>query len=259
MNTTTLSAKTLKNEMVSVENTENKQWYTIEELAKLCGFTTETLKYGEMNLNAIMKKMSINIEVNTHLGGYHNTQKFYSENVLKALKQYQIRNSTPNTLKEKGIAIQGNVSFTINETIEKLMDNPETLNLILQKSLERNQKLGIENKQLKEIISEQKPKVDVYNRIADGKGCFTMNQAAKALKLPYGNVTLFRKLREMQLLNNDNSPKQEQTNNGNFRVVVKFVNNEVGNKSITLVTTKGLVYLSKRFNTEIDENVKTDA
>ena len=32
-------------------------------------------------------------------------------------------------------------------------------------------------------------------RIENGKGCFTMNQTAKALKLPYGNITLFQKLR----------------------------------------------------------------
>lgn len=31
------------------------------------------------------------------------------------------------------------------------------------------------------------------NRIADGRGCFTVNQAAKALKLPYGNKTLFKR------------------------------------------------------------------
>ena len=54
------------------------------------------------------------------------------------------------------------------------------------------------------------------NRISDGSGCFSMNQTAKALKLPYGN------------------------------------------KIVTLVTGKGLVYLAGLFNTEIDESVKAD-
>jgi phage antirepressor YoqD-like protein len=76
--------------------------------------------------------------------------------------------------------------------------------------------------------------------------------------LPYGNIKLFEKLRAMQILNLDNSPKQEHINNGNFKVVVKFINEKVGNKSVTLTTSKGLVYLAKKFNTEIDKNVLPD-
>ena len=95
-------------------------------------------------------------------------------------------------------------------------------------------------------------------RIANGNGCFSMNQAAKALKLPYGNIKLFEKLRNDNLLNSDNSPRQEQVNAGHFKTVVKFVNEKVGNKSVTLVTGKGLVYLAKRFNTEIDTSIQPD-
>ena len=236
---------------------ENQKWYTIQDLAELCGFASGNALLANPHTNELLNQF--NNSQNIKLGGYHNTRKFYSENVLKALKQYQVKNSVPNALKEKEIAITGNVSFTVNETIDRLMDNPETLNLMLQKSIERNQKLGIENKQLKEIISEQKPKVDVYNRIADGRGCFTVNQAAKALKLPYGNKTLFKKLKELGILNQDNSPNQSQTNSGNFKVVVKFINDDVGNKNVTLITSKGLVYLAKKFNTTIDETVKADA
>lgn len=96
------------------------------------------------------------------------------------------------------------------------------------------------------------------NRIADGRGCFSMSQAAKALKLPYGNITLYKKLRTAGILNSDNSPAQEQANSGNFKVVVKFVSDKVGNKPVTLVTSKGLVYLSKRLNAKIDKSVKPD-
>jgi phage antirepressor YoqD-like protein len=97
------------------------------------------------------------------------------------------------------------------------------------------------------------------NRIADGKGCYTVNQAAKALKLPYGNKTLFQNLRTLQVLNQDNSPKQEQINSGHFKVIVKHINDEIGSKPVTLVTGKGLVYLAKKFNAEIDESIQPDA
>lgn len=133
----------------------------------------------------------------------------------------------------------------------------------LQKRLDAYKDMRIaelqkENMQQKQQLAEQKPKVIAFDRIADGKGCFTVNQAAKALKLPYGNITLYKNLRAANVLNSDNSPKQEQVNSGNFKVVVKFINDKIGNKPVTLVTSKGLVYLAKKFNTTIDETVKAD-
>lgn len=233
------------------QKVQDGHWYTLEELCNETGL-------GKDRLNHLLPEICNQLQNSFKQGGYHNSQKFYSESVLKALKQYQMRNSAPNALKDKQTAMLTNVGFTVNETIEKLMDNPETLNLMLQKSLERNQRLGIENRQLKEIVSEMKPKAVAFDRIADGRGCFSMNQAAKALKLPYGNITLYKKLRAAGILNNDNSPNQKQIKNGNFKVVVKIINEKVGNRAVTLVTSKGIVYLAKKLDAIIDENVKAD-
>ena len=43
------------------------------------------------------------------------------------------------------------------------------------------------------------------------------------------------------------------------RNVVKHINDKIGNKPVTLTTSKGLVYLAKKFNTTIDESVQADA
>ncbi len=99
----------------------------------------------------------------------------------------------------------------------------------------------------------------VVSQIADGSGCYTMNQAAKALKLPYGNIKFYERLRADGVLNGDNAPRQEQVNNGNFKVVVKHINEKVGSKPVTLVTGKGLVYLERRIGTGIDGSVQPDA
>lgn len=107
----------------------------------------------------------------------------------------------------------------------------------------------------KKVIAEQKKVIDT---IEGGKGCYSMNQTAKALKLPYGNITLYKVLRELNILNEDNTPKQNQIKNGNFKVVVKHINDKIGNKIVTLTTSKGIVYLAKKFNTEIDKSVKAD-
>ena len=109
---------------------------------------------------------------------------------------------------------------------------------------------------LKAKNAEQKAIID---RIENGKGCYSINQTAKALKLPYGNIKLFEVLRNEGILNSDNSPRQEQINAGHFKVVVKFVNDTVGHKPVTLTTGKGLVYLARRFNTDIDASVIADA
>ena len=119
--------------------------------------------------------------------------------------------------------------------------------------------MAYQDQKIRELQRRAEVAEKSLNRIADGTGCFSMNQTAKALKLPYGNIKLYERLRGEGILNADNSPKQEQVNAGHFKVVVKFVNEKIGNKPVTLTTGRGLVYLSKRFNTQIDESVKADA
>jgi len=118
--------------------------------------------------------------------------------------------------------------------------------------------LQVANRTLEQAMKRAAIAESVVNRIADGSGCFFMNQTAKALKLPYGNIKLYERLRNEGILNADNTPKQEQINAGHFKVVVKFVNDKVGNKPVTLTTGKGIVYLAKKFNTTIDESVQPD-
>lgn len=187
------SGQSLQN-LMTVESVE--KWYTIQDLAELCGFSVDTLKYGEVNLNAIMEKMSINIEVNTRLGGYHNTQKFYSENVLKALKEYQIKNGVSNATKDKETAIQGNVSFiqnqTVKQTINNLLDNPQTLELLLAESLERQKSLQIENKMMKDLITEQKPKVEYVDAYCDSENLEEIGHLGKVTKI--GEIKIFKTL-----------------------------------------------------------------
>lgn len=110
--------------------------------------------------------------------------------------------------------------------------------------------------------AEYKARMEVaekaLDRIESAPGCFTMSQTAKALKLPYGRTMLFRTLRNMRLLNDRNEPYQDQVNADHFKVVSK-VCADGKNHLVPLVTGKGLVFLAKRFNTEIDKSVKADA
>ena len=110
---------------------EENEWYTIEELAALCGYDARTLKHSENNLASIADKMSLNLEVNTRMGGYHNTQKFYSEKVLKALKEYQLKNSVPNAVKDKETVSEK--TMTTKELAETLGVDVDTVNITVNR------------------------------------------------------------------------------------------------------------------------------
>ena len=234
--------------MTKLSKDTSKKWYTIEELAELSGLSLETLRKG----NSPLTKLSIDFKVDTQLGGYHNTQKFYSENVLKALKEYQIKNGVVNAVKNKETAISGNLSFVEHETVGKAIDyllaNPQTVQLLLQKSLQKNEILTLENKHLKELIEEQQPKIDFYDRAMSADGTYSMAETAKVLKLGYGNVTLFKKLKALGILDKNNVALQEYVNRGYFTVITKplLIGDSTLNKTVTRVTSKGMEYIAKR-------------
>lgn len=188
--------------------------------------------------------------------------KVILENAKKCLPNKKIENGKPTYWNKVEVTIlieqmkNSNPNQHTFTGAVKAVSTDLTPALKLKKALDLAQEAYEEELQI--IRARAELAESVVNRIADGKGCYTMNQTAKALKLPYGNIKLFEKLRAMQILNLDNSPKQEQINNGNFKVVVKFINEKVGNKPVTLTTSKGLVYLAKKLNTEIDESVLPD-
>ena len=156
-------------------------WYTLAQMAELCGYASANALLANPNTNVLLNQFNNSDDI--HLGGYHNTQKFYSENVLKALKQYQLRNSAPNAVKNKEAAITGNISViqheTVKQTIDKLLDNPDTLQMLLTESLARNKALGMENKRLNEIISEQKPKVEWFDNVANSENLTEIGTVGK--------------------------------------------------------------------------------
>jgi phage antirepressor YoqD-like protein/biotin operon repressor len=205
---------------------------TVKELAKDLNVAESTIKNNINELRQVLGEVKKNNQ-----GGYLLTEK------QATLIKLKLRDR--NNLKD-------------NSVISQIGNDLEFFALL--KKREEEQKLldAYRDKRIEELTVRAELAESVVNRIADGKGCYTINQTAKALKLPYGNIKLFEKLRAMQILNLDNSPKQEHINNGNFKVVVKFINEKVGNKSVTLTTSKGLVYLAKKFNTEIDKNVLPD-
>lgn len=64
---------------------EESNWYSLEELSKMTGYTPDYI------CKEVFLSMGKIPQVHSKLGGYHNTQKFYDEYVLKAIKVYQLK------------------------------------------------------------------------------------------------------------------------------------------------------------------------
>ena len=237
--------------------TEQK-WYSLEELAELTGFSLNTLRKGNGPMVKLRDDFGIDFRVESkivNIGGHQNVSK-YSENVLKALKRYQLGNSVPNALRNKEAAITGNVSViqheTVKETIDKLLDNPDTLQMLLTESLARNKALGLENKRLNEIISEQKPKVEWFDSVASSENLTEIGTVGKMVGM--GARKIFALLKGDRII-------QEKYSDG-VRYYIPYSNYDryfasiptpfaVGDRTFTrnklMFNQKGVIWATKKY------------
>lgn len=109
--------------------------------------------------------------------------------------------------------------------------------------------VALEKAPLVQIIEEQKPKVEFYDQVAETTTSFDMKEVSAMLKLSYGRNTLFRKLREANVLMEDNLPYRSHINNGYFIVVeTKWMNPKTDQATATFqtrITQRGLDWLQK--------------
>lgn len=106
-----------------------------------------------------------------------------------------------------------------------------------------------ENIQLKEKALLDKPKVEFYDEVADGTGSFDMIAISAMLKLAYGRITLFKKLREAGVLMDDNMPYRKFIDLGYFTIVeTKWLNQKTQQTNVTFqtrFTQRGFDWLQK--------------
>lgn len=91
---------------------------------------------------------------------------------------------------------------------------------------------------------EQQPKVEFAETItSDEHSTFDMAHVAQELKLPYGKIILFRHLRILQILKDDNTPYQKYVDMGYFKIYP--VSTSVGVKLTTKATQKGIDFIGR--------------
>ena len=154
----------------------------------------------------------------------------------------------------KEIRINGGYIYTdINDDESTIMAKALLIaNKTIEKHREKIKNLQNENEKKQEIITEQKPKVDYYDKVTSSKKAISMSEVAKLLKFknktnkrPIGRNILFGILRGNNLLNKYNQLYQKYVNAGYFEVKQSY-NNYTGEPIyITLVTSKGIEYIIK--------------
>lgn len=109
--------------------------------------------------------------------------------------------------------------------------------------------LRAKNEAQEKQLSEQKPKVDFYDRVTESSDCIDIGQCAKILNVHgIGRNKLFEILRQKKILNEHNQPYQKYVDCGYFRIIETSFNLPDGTQKINLKTVvfqKGLDFIRK--------------
>lgn len=209
---------------------ESKKTMTTKELAESLGVDKSTITRTLENMPELVAQLQ-QVKINGK-EGYIFTQA--QATAIKVALQ-----------NKSHIAKNGYNTLTITNDFEML---------VLQQRLTEYQsrriaELQAENERQKQQITEQKPKVEGYNRIADSSGLKTIKEVADILG--YGEKEYFALLRGYGILFKDNGtnlPKREYINSGYF--VVKEQPYERNGQSYLYtriyVTAKGMMWLEKK-------------
>ena len=117
-------------------------------------------------------------------------------------------------------------------------------------SIEKIEKLQLENKEQAQQLIEQAPKIEFYNDVTGSETTAEIGTVAKILGFKnVGRNMLFDILRKQGILKSDNIPYQKYVDNGYFRVIESkwndYITGDVKISFKTVVYQKGIEYIAK--------------
>lgn len=143
------------------------------------------------------------------------------------------------------------VRFKLIEKATKPREYTQKELLLMQlESIEKIEKLQLENKQQAQQLIEQAPKVEFYNDVTGSETTAEIGTVAKILGFKnVGRNILFDILRKQGILKADNIPYQKYVDNGYFRVIESkwndYITGDVKISFKTVVYQKGIEYIAK--------------
>lgn len=133
----------------------------------------------------------------------------------------------------------------IRKTGSYSVNVPQSFAEALRLAADQQEKIEAQQK----LLTEQKPKVEFFDAVAESKSAVSMNEVAKCLAVPgMGRNNLFKFLRGNKVLMDTNLPYQEYIDRGYFRVIEQKWTGKDGMPQIsykTLVYQKGLDFIRK--------------
>ena len=197
------------------EVTNNEPLMTVKEVAEALDVSENTIR---RSLNALFPDLAKNGKVT-----------LLSEAQVTAVKL--------NLRKNAEVAKQPKTDLEMMIMVQQSMDYLR----------EKVKTLEAENDAKERRLAIAEPKAAFTDLAMQSHDALYMNDAAKVLKLGYGNITLFKKLREMKILMDDNVPYQEFIKRGYFKVDEKplLIGDAIQIKRVTKVTQKGLAWLAQ--------------
>lgn len=197
------------------------------------------------------KKMSVK-EVAEALG----YEKDYLRKKVKELFPESVQNGIETMLTEEQVfdlkksLVPRTLDLKVQgENAVTSLDIEEMTLKVLQYHMDRVIQLKAENDKQREQLALDAPKVEFYDQVADSKDAIDMRSAAAVLNIPnMGRNNLFAKLRQLGILDAENSPYRKYQDAGFFRVIETKYTDSFGDTHITkktLVYQKGLDYIRK--------------
>ena len=168
------------------------------------------------------------------------TTYFTEAETTLIIDKLQHNNSNQNNLSSSVIGIK--TSLTPALKIKQAME-------MMQEAYEEELEiLKLKNQEQQQLIEQQQPKVEFYDKVIDSKDWIDMGQVAKVLNDGLGRNKIFEILRDNKILDRKNNPYQQYQDQGYFRLIETSYNLPNGDCKIylkTLISQKGLDYIRK--------------
>lgn len=239
----------MKNEIIKIEDHDGQQLVNARDLHEFLNVQSKFADWIKNRINKfdfIENQDYISVSKNLENGG---KSIDYALTIDMAKELSMVENS------DKGR--EARKYFIMVE--KKFKENQVSLNNIGRKELakmiiEAEEEIEQQRKQLEEKdkkIEKMQMRSDLVERAILSSDLINIGQATKLLQLPFGRNTMFRLLRNKNIIfGKDNEPKQEYINRGYFKIkqiIVKINENTTKIQLQTLVTQKGLMFLYKLF------------
>ena len=221
------------NELIKIENREEKQVISAKELYEKLGFESKNWSRWEKT----------NIENNDFFVSNQDYQTFFTMKNGNETKDYWI---TIEMAKHLCMISRTAKAHEIREYFIKIEQAWNTPEMIMKRALE------IANKRAEEATQKllaNEHKIDFYNDVTGSETTAEIGTVAKLLNFKgVGRNTLFDVLRKQGVLQYNNMPYQKYVDCGYFRVIESKWTQQNGDTHInfkTVVYQKGVEFISK--------------